>query len=567
MKDERYLKEVITKEVFIPKGKERFVSPRGVESNWLFDFRRVLMKPRVLHAVAQLFLKQFKKVMPFQIGGIEVAAIPLVTGLAMALSEEGYDINAFFIRKSRKKDGLLKMVEGAVNAEKIILVDDIINTGKSFIRQVEVIESLGKKVGTVFAILRFRDLDYYKYFHERGIKVVSLFTLDDFSDILQVNNLVSKEEKPVPTPFKAEWYFKSEGADFFHVIPKSRPALDEKCLYFGSDSGILWALNQKDGSVAWKRQIGFAPKAKHIFSSPALHEGVLYIGAHDGNFYAFNADDGNKRWMFAEADWIHSSPCVAPDLGLVIVGLEYGWWHKKGAVVALDLETGEKRWEHRTGEYAYASPTYSKKHRMVLCGSNDDTMYALDAVRGTLLWGVHTDGDVRGCAAIDYERGLAIFGSMDSYVYIVRLNDGKCLHKVAVEGGILSDPLIHDARAYVTSLDKNVYCIDIDSGTIVWKFYARARIFSSPIFVNGKIYFGSNDARFYELDAATGKETAFFQATERITNAVAYNPKTKRIFLPTFANEIYCLKRVPNRPKDKDGIPLFPEQRSNYRTL
>src|SRR3989344_1859099 len=567
MKDERYLKEVITKEVFIPKGKERFVSPRGVESNWLFDFRRVLMKPRVLHAVAQLFLKQFKKVMPFQIGGIEVAAIPLVTGLAMALSEEGYDINAFFIRKSRKKDGLLKMVEGAVNAEKIILVDDIINTGKSFIRQVEVIESLGKKVGTVFAILRFRDLDYYKYFHERGIKVVSLFTLDDFSDILQVNNLVSKEEKPVPTPFKAEWYFKSEGADFFHVIPKSRPALDEKCLYFGSDSGILWALNQKDGSVAWKRQIGFAPKAKHIFSSPALHEGVLYIGAHDGNFYAFNADDGNKRWMFAEADWIHSSPCVAPDLGLVIVGLEYGWWQKKGAVVALDLSTGEKQWDYQIESHAYPSPVYCKERRMVLWGPNNGIMNALDARKGAYVWSFQTGGDIRGRTVIDYAKDRAVFGSFDSHIYIVRLSDGKLVHKIAVEGGIWSDPLIRGTRAYVTSLDKNLYCIDIDSGTIVWKFYARARIFSSPIFVNGKIYFGSNDARFYELDAATGKETAFFQATERITNAVAYNPKTKRIFLPTFANEIYCLKRVPNRTKDKDGIPLFPEQRSNYRTL
>ena len=349
MEDERYLKEIITKEVFIHKGKERFVSPRGTETSWLFDFRRVLMKPRVLRAINRVFLKRFKDILPFQIGGIEVAAIPLVTGLAMALSEKGHDINAFFIRKSRKKDGLLKMVEGKMTEDKIILVDDIINTGKSFIRQVEIAEALGKKVHAVFTILRFRKEAYYSYFHERGIRVVSLFTLDDFTDSLGTSLFQYKkeDESPVPTPFAVAWYFKSEGADFFYVIPKSRPAIDEERIYFGSDAGILWALNQKDGSVAWKRQVGFAPKAKHIFSSPALYDGMLYIGAHDGNFYCFDATDGSKRWMFAEADWIHSSPCIADDLELVVVGLEFGWWRKRGVIVALDLATGKKNWDYQ----------------------------------------------------------------------------------------------------------------------------------------------------------------------------------------------------------------------------
>src|SRR3989344_5899217 len=470
MEDALYLKEAITKEVFIPKGKERFVSPRGTETSWLFAFRRVPMKPRVLRAINRVFLKRFKDILPFQIGGIEVAAIPLVTGLAMALSEKGHDINAFFIRKSRKKDGLLKMVEGKMTEDKIILVDDIINTGKSFIRQVEIAEALGKKVHAVFTILRFRKEAYYSYFHERGIRVVSLFTLDDFTDSLGTSLFQYKKEEgaPVPMPFKAEWYFKSEGADFFHVIPKSRPAIDEERIYFGSDVGILWALNQKDGSVAWKRQVGFAPKAKHVFSSPVLHNGLLYIGAHDGNFYCFDTSDGRKRWMFAEADWIHSSPCVAPDLGLVIVGLEYGWGGKRGVIVALDLATGKKHWDYQIEGYAYASPSYSKERQMILCGANNGTMYALDARNGTLLWSLETGGDIRGRAAIDHVQDRVVFGSFDSHIYIVRLSDGKLIHRIATEGGMWSDPLIYGSKAYVTSLDKNLYCIDIETGTVAW---------------------------------------------------------------------------------------------------
>lgn len=545
MKEKQYLEEVIASEVFIPKGKEHFVSPKGAEPNWLFDFRRVLMRPRVLYALSALFLKEFKSVLPFQIGGMEVAAIPLVTGLTMALSGQGHDVNAFFIRKSRKKDGLLKMVEGNVNAEKIILVDDLINTGKSFIRQIEVAEALGKKVHAVFSILRFREEKYYSYFHDRGIKIVSLFTLDDFKNSLGTSLFKYKDEEElgVPTPFSVEWYFKSEGADFFHVIPKSQPVIDEERLYFGSDTGMLWALNQKDGSTTWKRQIGFAPKARHIFSSPVLHDGLLYIGAHDGTFYCFDTTDGSKRWLFAEADWIYSSPCIVLELGLVVVGLEFGWWRKKGTVVALNLRTGEKKWEYQIGAYVYASPSYSKEHGMILCGANNGTLYAIDARGGTLLWSFKTEGEIKGRVAIDDALDRVIFGSLDSHIYIVRLNDGKLMHKIAVEGGIWSDPLIHETRVYVTSLDKNLYCIDMASGAIVWKFYAHARIFASPLLAEGKIYIGSNDARLYELDPSTGKETAFFQAVERITTAATYNPKTKRFFLPTFANEIYCLKR------------------------
>ena len=36
----------------------------------------------------------------------------------------------------------MKMVEGKLSEDKIILVDDLINSGKTFIRQIEVLEKL-----------------------------------------------------------------------------------------------------------------------------------------------------------------------------------------------------------------------------------------------------------------------------------------------------------------------------------------------------------------------------------------------------------------------------------------
>ena len=538
-----WLKKIISNEVFVTKDMEKIVSLDGTETEWLFDFRRILLKPDVLDAVSDVFLERFERKFPLQIGGIEVAAIPLITGLVMWLHERGKTVNGFFIRKSRKKTGLLHMIEGCVTDEKIILVDDIVNSGKSFIRQVEVLEGLGGKVDTVFAILRFRDLDYYKYFHDKGINVESLFSLDDFSDSLKVKNLIDKKEAPVSMPFHADWLFKSENPNYYYVVPKSAPTIDDAKIYFGADNGNFWAVNQYDGSVVWKYKVGFHAKGKYIFSSPAIYKNLVYFGAYDGNFYALDKESGRRVWVFTEADWIVSSPCISPNLNLVYVGLEFGLWKKRGGIVALDLENGKKKWEYTMTGLTHSSPAYSKKHSAVVCGCNDFSVYAFDAQKGKLLWEFETGGEVKASFTFDDARDTVIFGSYDSYIYVLKTKTGELVYKIKTDEAIYSTPLVRDNFAYIASLDKNLYCIDLNTGTIAWKFPTNGRIFASPEIIGDKIYIGSNDGRLYELDAVTGKNTATFQATERITNKIAYNPDTNKIFLPTFANEIYCLAK------------------------
>lgn len=537
------LQAIIENEVFVTKDKEKIIHYDGTESSWLFDFRRVLLRADVLNNIGEVFWDTFKNEYPFQVGGIEVAAIPLITNFVLKSREKEKPANGFFIHKSRKKDGLMKMIEGEIKDEKIILVDDILNSGKSFIRQVEAVESLGKKVYAVFAILRFRDLEYYSYFHERGIKVVSLFTLDDFKDTLGISNKIDKKELPVPMPFKIEWYFKSENPNYYYVVPKSAPVIDDTKLYFGSDSGNFWALNQSDGTVAWKYKVGFHAKGKYIFSSPAIYKNLVYFGAYDGNFYALDKETGKKKWIFMEADWIGSSPSVAPDIGLVFVGLEFGLWKKRGGIVALDAETGKKKWEYTMVEHVHSTPAYSSKYKIVVIGGNDDTVRAFNAEKGKLLWEFRTGGNVKESFSFDELRGLVAFGSFDSNVYVLKVKTGELVHKIKTNESIYSTPLIYEGHLYVASLDKILYFVDLDTGAVIWKFQTNGRIFASPIIIENKIYVGSNDGRLYEIDLVTGKNTAYFQSVERITNAISYNPKTKIFFLPTFANEIYCLSR------------------------
>ena len=120
---------------------------------------------------------------------------------------------------------------------------------------------------------------------------------------------------------------------------------------------------------------------------------------------------------------------------------------------------------------------------------------------------------------------------------------GALVHKIQTYKPIYSNPVIWNDRLYMGLLDKRTVRIDLDTGAVVWEHWAHSRIFATPEFIDEHLYIGSNDGRLYELDPETGEELSFFQTTERIVNKIAYNPKTGRIFLPTYANELYCLKR------------------------
>ncbi len=544
---QRKLKDVLAKRALVTAKEARIISPAGKPQSWLFDVKGVMLEGHVLEMLAELIWRTLKPELPFQLCALETAGIALVAGVIMQARKDGVEVNGLYMRKSRKKDGLQKIIEGRPNDEKVILLDDATNSGRSLIRQIEALKLVGRKVHAVCSVVRFRDESFYDYFRESGISMFSLFTLDDFPATGGTKKFARANESKAPAKphvyFKTDWKFGSENPSYFHVVPKSAPTLDERRVYFGADNGTLWALNQSDGSVAWSFKTLFGAGEKRIFSSPAVSKGFVYFGAYDGNVYALDAETGKKHWVYLEADWIGSSPCVAEDLGLLFVGLEFGLIGKQGGIAALNATTGERKWWQIFETHAHSSPAYSKKHGVVVVGSSAGAVYAFNAKTGKPIWKYATGGAVRAGFAFDDERGLVCFGSEDKNIYALDIKNGKVVHAVPTMEPVYSGPLVENGRLYMGALDKQVYCIDLNSGAVLWRHWTHSRVFASPVLVEGNLYIGSNDGRLYELEPETGKETAYFQAPERIVNKIAYNPQTKRFFVPTYANELYCLSK------------------------
>ncbi len=509
------------------------------ERGWYFDFYPILSDIETLDVIAELFWEKFAIHYPFQIAGVESAAFPLLTAIALKGKQRGHEPNTFFIRKSRKKTNATKIIEGIITSDPIIIVDDFIDSGKTCIRALEVLSSFEKKVLCIFCILQIRDLTSYTLIETGQVHIEPLFTSADFGLPIpaQKNNNTSA------FIYDIVWTFKSLDPNYFYVIPKSAPVIDNERVYFGSDNGNFWALNQNDGSVAWKFKVGLPIFGKSIFSSPALYKNRVFFGSYDGNVYALNTKNGGRLWIFREADWVGSSPALAPSINLLFIGLEFGLFKKKGGIAALNMETGEKVWEQYMPEYTHSSPAYFHPQRVVVVGCNDGVVRAYRAKTGTLLWSFETRGPVRENFAFDEKKNRVLFGSHDGYLYALDIRTGKKVALFNTGEAIYSAPRIHNNIVCIASLNKRIYGLDRMTLEKRWEFETAGRIFASPHIINENIYIGSNDGRMYEIESATGKQVSFFQTAERIVNKIAYNEHSKCIFLPTFANEIFCLRK------------------------
>lgn len=532
------IKEIISEKCILTSKKHLLINPNGTKTDWLVNVKNAYLDPEALNLITNVFWKIFEKEYPFQVGGLELSSIPLIGAIVYKSHQMGKPINGFIIRKSRKYHGLQNLIEGNINEQKIILVDDIINSGKTLLYQIKALEALGKKVDFFFVPVNFREKETYDKLSNSGIKLISLFTLKDFGLAMGYTR-----EEPEQEGFDIVWRFDCPEPNYSAILPKSTPVLDEDKLYFGSDNGYFWALNQNDGSVAWKFKVGKIPFRRGIFSSPALYENLVFFGSYDGNVYALDKNSGQLKWKNLDADYVGSSPVLAPELKMLFIGLEYGLFNKKGGIASLDLKTGKRLWHYETDDFVHCTPVYNREKKLVAVGSNNAYIYLFDARNGKLKWKFKTGGPIKSAPIFDTKNNLLLFGSFDKNMYALDIDSGEIKGKFQTEDIICTIPKVYNNNVYLASADKTLYSINLKTGDLNWKFESTGRFFSSPEIIEGILYLGSNNGKMYEIDINTGKCLSYFQTTERITNRITYNQKTKRFFIMTFANEVYCITK------------------------
>ena len=156
------------------------------------DNRICLSFPKIRDFLANSIADEIKKNVSnnFIIAGVATGAI----GIGMLVANK---LNAPFIyvRPEKKKHGRKNQIEGNLNKnEKVIVIEDLISTGKSSLNAVDAIQNNGAKVIFMIALFTYGFEIAKKNFTNKNIELKTLCDYKNLIETAKDNNLINEDE-------------------------------------------------------------------------------------------------------------------------------------------------------------------------------------------------------------------------------------------------------------------------------------------------------------------------------------------------------------------------------------
>jgi len=149
----------------------------GRTAQYLVDAKRAILRPAGFLALAELVAERVRAWDATAVGGMTMGADPI----ACAALAGGADVKAFFVRKEAKQHGLSRRIEGPLlqPGDRCMLVEDVVTTGGSTIRALEVLREEGHQVCGVLAICDRLAGGAAAIERAAGAPYIALTTIDD----------------------------------------------------------------------------------------------------------------------------------------------------------------------------------------------------------------------------------------------------------------------------------------------------------------------------------------------------------------------------------------------------
>ncbi len=154
MDDKQRLLEILKK---LSYEEGEFILKSGKKSTYYIDARETALNPEGMYLIGKIMYKMVREIPGIgAVGGVSVGADPLVCAVVLASYNQKDNLSGFFIRKEPKGHGRNLWVEGAKNLARgmdVIILEDVVTTGSSSLKAVDIAESEGYKVKGIIALL------------------------------------------------------------------------------------------------------------------------------------------------------------------------------------------------------------------------------------------------------------------------------------------------------------------------------------------------------------------------------------------------------------------------------
>ncbi|NLS78803.1 MAG: PQQ-binding-like beta-propeller repeat protein [Chloroflexi bacterium] len=187
-----------------------------------------------------------------------------------------------------------------------------------------------------------------------------------------------------------------------------------------------------------------------------------------------------------------------------------------GKVYSLDALSGAQRWVYPVEEKENLGALFARPivaGELLLVGSGDKNLYALNVSDGQLRWRFLTGGSIYGAAAAQDQ--MVYVASSDRQVYALEASTGAKKWSFETGNWVWSAPLVAEGRVYVSSMDHKVYCLDASTGQKIWEYSVGAAMAGTPSYAEGMILVGALDSKVHALDAQTGAPKWSFETARK----------------------------------------------------
>ena len=126
----------------------------GQHSTFYIDARKTTMSAPGQLLVGRLGLSSIREAgwRPSAVGGLTLGADPVAYAIARASMDSPPEVQAFSVRKAAKQHGTRSRIEGNFSrGASVVIVEDVITTGKSTLEAIEAVRAEGGEVLGVLA--------------------------------------------------------------------------------------------------------------------------------------------------------------------------------------------------------------------------------------------------------------------------------------------------------------------------------------------------------------------------------------------------------------------------------
>jgi outer membrane protein assembly factor BamB len=336
------------------------------------------------------------------------------------------------------------------------------------------------------------------------------------------------------------WVITRKKMTFFELTPqeRTRPIPVGDIVYYANTLGRVEAVHRTEGYVLWTRQL---PHGAGVDGAFSYGRAKLFVGDTRGNLYALNARDGSIAWTFkAQSEWL-SPPAVVH--GRVVAATA------SDEVFGLGENDGKEKWHYaRRGDEKMtvrgsASPAIYGSEAYV--GFSDGNLVALNLTKGKPIWTKRLRSrdrfyDIDMIPYVDDTSAIAATFDGNLYCLDRRTSDLKWVFRVGSYGGFL----VEENRIYFSGLNGFFYALDKTNGSVIWKTafdkgvggtpsrvgdYLAITTSSDPVYLinpkNGEVVWKGNLGAG-TLAAASGMMDGWFYIMSNFGNLFAFQVQT-----------------------------------------